>query len=164
MPTPMPPWTTGRESVRFLRTRGGSGTARASYHDARYIRLNNTPNHTALNTKLAALEGGEAAIVTASGMAAVTTTLLTVLATGDRVLAQRGVYGGTHGFLTQECAAFGIGVDWIDATDRGGWEHACGPRTRARGGFGAARGYSSSSWPKRAWTRARSPGRRNTWT
>jgi cystathionine gamma-synthase/cystathionine gamma-lyase/cystathionine beta-lyase len=77
-------------------------TGQASYHDARYIRLNNTPNHTALNTKLAALEGGEAAIVTASGMAAITTTLLTVLATGDRVLAQRGVYGGTHGFLTQE--------------------------------------------------------------
>jgi cystathionine beta-lyase/cystathionine gamma-synthase len=106
-------------------------TGQASYHDARYIRLNNTPNHTALNTKLAALEGGEAAIVTASGMAAITTALLTVLATGDRVLAQRGVYGGTHGFLTQECAAFGIGVDWIDATDRSGWERACGPHTRA---------------------------------
>jgi len=103
----------------------------ASYHDARYIRLNNTPNHTALNTKLAILEGGEAAIVTASGMAAITTTLLTVLATGDRVLAQRGVYGGTHGFLTNECAALGIGVDWIDANDRSSWERARGPRTRA---------------------------------
>jgi cystathionine beta-lyase/cystathionine gamma-synthase len=103
----------------------------ASYHDARYIRLNNTPNHLALHTKLAQLEGGEAAVVTASGMAAISTTLLTVLATGDRVLAQRGVYGGTHGFLTQECASLGIGVDWIDGSDRESWEHACGERTRA---------------------------------
>ncbi len=41
-----------------------------SYHDLKYIRLNNTPNHQVLDTKLAALEGGEAGLVTASGMAA----------------------------------------------------------------------------------------------
>ena len=49
-----------------------SGEAR--YDDIRYIRLNNTPNHLALHQKLAALENADAAIVTASGMAAVTTT------------------------------------------------------------------------------------------
>src|SRR5262245_3551100 len=106
-------------------------TGQASYHDARYIRLNNTPNHVALHVKLAQLEGGEAAVVTASGMAAISTTLLTVLATGDRVLAQRGVYGGTHGFLTQECAALGIDVAWIDGNDRESWERARDRRTRA---------------------------------
>src|SRR5262245_24650734 len=69
------------------------------HHGARYIRLNNTPNHEVLHRKLAALEGAEAALVTASGMAAIATSLLTVLSSGDRVLAQRCLYGGTHGFF-----------------------------------------------------------------
>jgi cystathionine beta-lyase/cystathionine gamma-synthase len=43
-----------------------------SYYALRYIRLNNTPNHVALHRKLAAIEGAEAALVTASGMAAIT--------------------------------------------------------------------------------------------
>src|SRR5262245_26963556 len=60
----------------------------SSYHDLKYIRLNNTPNHRVLHAKLAALEGAEAALVTASGMAAVSTTLLTVLRAGDHLLAQ----------------------------------------------------------------------------
>ena len=47
----------------------------ASYDDIKYIRLNNTPNHMALHPKLAALENAEAAIVTASGMAAISTAL-----------------------------------------------------------------------------------------
>src|SRR4051794_10005724 len=59
-----------------------------SYHDIKYIRLNNTPNHVALHGKLAALENAEAAIVTASGMAAISTTLLAMLAAGDHLLAQ----------------------------------------------------------------------------
>ena len=47
----------------------------AAYDDIRYIRLNNTPNHDALHAKLAALEGSEAALVTGSGMAAISTAL-----------------------------------------------------------------------------------------
>src|SRR5215831_18971987 len=85
------------------------------YHDPKYIRLNNTPNHEVLHRKLAALENAEAALVTASGMAAISTALLTVLSAGDHLLAQRCLYGGTHGFLTQECPLLDIGVDWIDA-------------------------------------------------
>ena len=50
-----------------------------SYHDLRYIRLNNTPNHVVLHRKLAALENAEAALVTGSGMAAISATLMTVL-------------------------------------------------------------------------------------
>src|SRR6266849_10692371 len=52
------------------------------YHDVRYIRLNNTPNHRLLHEKLAAIEGGEAALVTASGMAAISASLLTFLRSG----------------------------------------------------------------------------------
>jgi cystathionine beta-lyase/cystathionine gamma-synthase len=54
-------------------------TGETGYHHLRYIRLNNTPNHVALHRKLAALENAEAAVVTASGMAAISTALLTIL-------------------------------------------------------------------------------------
>ena len=101
------------------------------YHAPRYIRLNNTPNHAVLHRKLAALENAESALVTASGMAAIATSLLTVLSHGDRVLAQRCLYGGTHGFLSEECAQLGIGVDWIDANDPGSWSQKLTPKTRA---------------------------------
>ena len=71
------------QSSTFL-TRGDE----SGYDDIRYIRLNNTPNHVALHAKLASIEGGEAALVTASGMAAITTSILAV-AGGGHVLAQR---------------------------------------------------------------------------
>ena len=74
-----------------------------SYHDLRYIRLNNTPNHVVLHQKLAALEGGEAALVTASGMAAISTTLLSLLTPGDHFLAHDTLYGGTHSLITHQC-------------------------------------------------------------
>ncbi|MFC1489537.1 PLP-dependent transferase, partial [Thermodesulfobacteriota bacterium] len=66
-----------------------------SYHALKYIRLNNTPNHVALHQKLAALENAEAAIVTSSGMAAISTALLALLSSGDHFLAQECLYGGT---------------------------------------------------------------------
>ena len=65
---------------------------RTEYDQVRYIRLNNTPNHDVLHAKLAALENAEAALVTTSGMAAITTSLLTVLGRGDHVLAQDVLY------------------------------------------------------------------------
>src|SRR2546421_3867952 len=55
------------------------------YHALRYIRLNNTPNHEALHRKLAAIENAEAALVASSGMAAIATTLLTLLGSGDHL-------------------------------------------------------------------------------
>src|SRR6195256_6942070 len=85
-----------------------------SYHDLKYIRLNNTPTHVALHAKLAAIESAEAALVTASGMAAISTTLLTVLSPGDHLLAQNCLYGGTHDLLTRDFPKFGLAVDFID--------------------------------------------------
>lgn len=102
-----------------------------SYHDLKYIRLNNTPTHMALHAKLAAMESGEAALVAASGMAAISTTLLTVLTPGDHLLAQNCLYGGTHDFLTTEFAQLGIHTDFIDADDPGSWEPLIRPTTRA---------------------------------
>ena len=101
------------------------------YHDIRYIRLNNTPNHRALHTKLAALENAEAALVTASGMAAITTSLLTLLSSGDHLLVQDCLYGGTHDFLSHDFASFGLSYDIIDANDPQSWQSKLKPTTRA---------------------------------
>jgi cystathionine beta-lyase/cystathionine gamma-synthase len=102
-----------------------------SYHDIRYLRINNTPSQTALHAKLAALEGGEAALVMASGMAAISTTLLTVLAPGDHLLAQSGLYGGTHDLVAGEFPRLGIERDFIDADRRESWSALLRPNTRA---------------------------------
>src|SRR2546428_5788619 len=87
------------------------------YHDVRYIRLNNTPNHQLLHEKLAAIEKGEATLVTASGMAAITTSLLTFFKAGDHPLSPDCLYGGTHGFVTQELPALRIPCDFINRGD-----------------------------------------------
>jgi len=102
-----------------------------SYHDIKYIRLNNTPNHIALHQKLAALENAEAAIVTASGMAAITTTLLTILGSGDHFLAQDCLYGGTHEFLTKDLPSLGIAFDFIDGNDPSSWKDKLRANTKA---------------------------------
>jgi cystathionine beta-lyase/cystathionine gamma-synthase len=102
-----------------------------SYHDLGYIRLNNTPNHTALHSRLAALEGAEAGLVTASGMAAISTTLLTVLSAGDHLLAQSCLYGGTHDLITRDLTKLGIAFDLVDADDAGSWRAKLRPNTKA---------------------------------
>jgi len=101
------------------------------YHDIRYIRLNNTPNHLALHEKLAGLENGEAALVTASGMAAISTTLLSILSSGDHLLAQDCLYGGTHDLITKDFPSFGIEVDFVDGDDPDSWRKRLRPNTKA---------------------------------
>jgi len=102
-----------------------------SYFDLPYIRLNNTPNHHVLHAKLAALEGAEAALVLASGMAAISTALLTVLKPGDHLLVQQSLYGGTHDFVRGELAELGIASTPIDAAAPATWAAQLTPRTRA---------------------------------
>jgi cystathionine beta-lyase/cystathionine gamma-synthase len=102
-----------------------------NYHDLKYIRLNNTPNHIVLHQKLAALENAEAALVTASGMAAISTALLTILSSGDHLLAQDCLYGGTHDFMTKDFSSFGISFDFINGNDPDSWKKKLKPRTKA---------------------------------
>ena len=101
-----------------------------SYHDVRYLRLSNTPNHLALHKKLAALEGAEAALVTSSGMSAITTALLTFLKAGDHLLAHNTLYGGTANFVNNELPRYGIERDLIDATNPSDWESKLKPNTK----------------------------------
>ena len=102
-----------------------------SYHDLKYIRLNNTPNHVALHEKLASLENAESALVTSSGMAAITTSLLTVLRTGDHLLVQNCLYGGTHDFVTRDLETLGITYDFIDGDNPSSWKERLRLNTKA---------------------------------
>jgi cystathionine gamma-synthase/cystathionine gamma-lyase/cystathionine beta-lyase len=100
------------------------------YHDVRYARLSNTPSHDALHAKLAALEGAEAALATASGMAAVSATLFSLLRAGDHLIAQDGLYGGTHDLMTRDLPRLGIEVSFVSGDDAAAWARAATPRTR----------------------------------
>jgi len=101
-----------------------------SYHDIKYIRLNSTPSQQYLHDKLAALEGAEAAVATSSGMAAVTTILLSLMRAGDHLLAGDCLYGGTHDFLTGRAADLGWSVSFVDAGRPETWAAARTERTR----------------------------------
>lgn len=101
------------------------------YDAIRYIRLNNTPNHIVLNNKLAALENAEAAMVTSSGMAAISTALLTTLGNGDHLLAQNSLYGGTFDFITKDFEHFGIEYDLIDGDKPETWKSKLKANTKA---------------------------------
>jgi cystathionine beta-lyase/cystathionine gamma-synthase len=101
------------------------------YHDMKYLRLNSTPSQVYLHDKLAALEGAEAAVATSSGMAAITTILLSLLRAGDHLLASDCLYGGTHDFLTERAAGLGWSVTFVDAGRPETWAAARTERTRA---------------------------------
>lgn len=102
-----------------------------NYHDLRYIRLSNTPNHIALHAKLASLEGAEAALVAGSGMAAISATLITTLSGRGHLLAQDCLYGGTHDLMTQDFPGMGMEVDFIDGDDSASWREMIRPNTKA---------------------------------
>jgi cystathionine gamma-synthase/cystathionine gamma-lyase/cystathionine beta-lyase len=101
-----------------------------SYHDIKYIRLNSTPSQQYLHDKLAALEGAQAAVATSSGMAAVTTILLSLMRAGDHLLAGDCLYGGTHDFLTGRAADLGWSVSFVDAGRPETWAAARTERTK----------------------------------
>lgn len=102
----------------------------SDYHDVQYIRLNNTPNHAVLHAKLAALEGTEQALVAGSGMAAISSTLLSLVGAGDHVLAHDGLYGGTFDLLTKDLPRLGVTCTFVDAGRPETWAAQVTPRTR----------------------------------
>ena len=113
------------QSATFASAREGG-----SYDDIRYLRLNNTPNHQVLHRKLAAIAGGEDAVVTASGMAAISSVLLSLLRQGDHLLAQDCLYGGTHTFLTEDIPDLGMTSDSFQGNDPDTWARMLRPETR----------------------------------
>jgi len=81
-----------------------------------YSRVSN-PTQEVLETRLADLEEGEAALATASGMGAITATLWTIVAPGDQILVDKTLYGCTFSFLEHGLKKFGVDICYADFTD-----------------------------------------------
>lgn len=100
--------------------------ARAGYI---YGRTKN-PTQTLLETRMASLEGAEAALALASGIGAITATAWTLLEQGDRVVIDHTLYGSTYAFFTEGLARFGVEVAVADLTDPDAAARAIGPGAR----------------------------------
>src|SRR5246127_296196 len=97
--------------------------------DRYYTRWGN-PTITLAEQTLAALEGTEAARVFASGMGAITTTMLALLKSGDHIVAQRDIYGGVTKFLSQWLPKMGIETTFVDTTEYDQHARAIPPNTK----------------------------------
>ena len=94
-----------------------------------YSRYTN-PTVRTFEDRIAALEGAEAAVATASGMAAILSTFLAMLQPGDHVVCSRSVFGTTTMLFTKYLQKFGIDVSFVALTDLVGWEQAINPKTQ----------------------------------
>lgn len=95
-----------------------------------YTRINN-PTNDILEQRLAVLEGGIASVVTASGTAAISTTLLVLLKAGDHIVASNSLYGGTYNLLNVTLPRLGITTTFVDPSDPTNFGKAVKDNTRA---------------------------------
>lgn len=102
---------------------------RATHTDMFYTRYGN-PTHTAAQDAIAALEKTEAALLFASGMAAITGAILSLVKSGDHIVAQRDIYGGTTKFLGSWLPKLGVETTFVDSTDYEQHERTIRPNTR----------------------------------
>ncbi|MGD9899966.1 MAG: PLP-dependent aspartate aminotransferase family protein [Calditrichaceae bacterium] len=124
------PLINGAVSMPIFQTAMYEYSGESDQENLKYIRLNNTPNHIALGLKLAALENAESALVAGSGMAAISAALLSSLHSGDHLLAQDCLYGGTRTFITEILPEYGIQYDFIDARRPDTWISKIKPNTK----------------------------------
>ncbi len=96
-----------------------------------YTRYGNNPNQVEIANRLAALEGGDAAIFLGSGMGATALAHLAVLQPGDHLLATDWVYGGTRTLFTRELRRLGIDVTFVDPSSAREWRSRMRKTTRA---------------------------------
>lgn len=102
---------------------------RAIPTDQFYTRYGN-PTNTAAEAAIAALEGADAALLFASGMGAITSTILALVEAGDHVVAQRDIYGGTTKFLSEWLPKLGVETTFVDTTEYEQHERAIRPNTK----------------------------------
>jgi O-acetylhomoserine (thiol)-lyase len=101
-----------------------------------YTRINN-PTQDAVEQRLAALEGGVAALLVATGMAATAYSIMNVAEAGDHVVTSRNVYGGTYNLFNYTLPKFGLEFTFVeDASDLDAWRRAVRPNTKAFFGEG----------------------------
>lgn len=107
------------------------GAARFSGEQAGFIygRIGN-PTTSLLEARLAELEGGEAAVMTASGQGATTTLLYTLLESGDELIVDRTLYGCTYAFMHKALPKMSVSVKHVDLTDPANLIEAIGPKTK----------------------------------
>ncbi|MFT4562282.1 MAG: O-succinylhomoserine sulfhydrylase [Gammaproteobacteria bacterium] len=94
-----------------------------------YSRFTN-PTVRAFEQRLAALEGGECAVATSSGMSAIMTLCLGLLRAGDHVICSFSVFGSTINLFKNVLSKFGIEFTFVDLVDHGSWQHAIRPTTK----------------------------------
>ena len=97
---------------------------------SRYPRYFNTPNQEALCKKISALECSESAMIFGSGMAAISTTLLAFLSSGDHILLQKDIYGGTRNLVEAQFKRFNIDYTFTDDIDLKFFESAIKKNTK----------------------------------
>jgi O-acetylhomoserine (thiol)-lyase len=95
-----------------------------------YGRLTN-PTQDVLEKRIAALEGGVAALAVASGAAAVTYALQNLARAGEHIVAARTIYGGTYNLLAHTLPEYGVATTFVDPDEPGAFERAIRPETRA---------------------------------
>ena len=113
----------------FPTTTDGSARFAGEQDGFVYSRVGN-PTTALLEARLANLEGGEAAVVTASGQGATTSLLWTLLAPGDEVIADKTLYGCTFAYLNHGLARFGVRITHVDLSDADNLARAIGPATK----------------------------------
>ncbi|HYA39580.1 MAG TPA: O-succinylhomoserine sulfhydrylase [Candidatus Methylomirabilis sp.] len=94
-----------------------------------YSRFTN-PTVRAFEERLAALEGGAKCVATASGMVAILSTCLTLLKSGDHIVASRNIFGATVLLFNNFLAKFGVQTSYVPLTDYSAWEKAIKPNTK----------------------------------
>ena len=97
----------------------------------RYPRYSSTPNQEFLAKKIAALEETEDAIILGSGMAAISTSLLAFLGSGDHIVLQNDIYGGTRNLVEAQFKRYGIQYSFTDGLDVKSFEKEIKPNTKA---------------------------------
>lgn len=94
-----------------------------------YSRFSN-PTVRMFQDRLAAMEGGESCVATASGMSAILATCMSLLRSGDHIVSSSGVFGTTVNLFNKILSRFGLETSFVPLTDYAAWERAIGPRTR----------------------------------
>ena len=120
------------QTTSYVFKNSAHAAARFGLQDAGniYGRLTNSTQDV-LEKRIAALEGGAAALATASGAAAITYTILALAQAGDHIVAQKTIYGGSFNLLAHTLPAFGVTTTFVNAHDLSEVENAIQPNTKA---------------------------------